>query len=175
MSWADAATLVALGSAAVDAVLIALLARPDQPDAASGTRFGLPLGAGLPPFTGTAVDMTRVTDADARGRLLLFVGNACHSCHPLVADLATLDARERSGLLIIVVDRAPAAGADLADALTFMPRSQVMLDPVREIADRMAMPGVPFLYAIDLSGRVRAKSAISSAVLVRSLSKYSNL
>lgn len=172
MNWVDAGILLALGFAAVDGVLIALLARPEREDPASGTRFGLPLGAGLPPFAGTTLAGTSLCDADARGRLLLFVGNACHSCHPLVADLATLDSRERSGLLVIVVDPSPADGTNLADALAFMPPSQVSLDPARQIADRVAMPGVPFLYAIDLSGRVRAKSAVSSAELVRSLSKY---
>ncbi len=173
MSWLDAGVVFALGLAAVDGVLIALLARsPEDDSGASGTRFGLPIGAALPSFVANACNGRQVTEASAHGRLLLFVGNDCHSCHPLVAELAAIDSRERSGLLIIVVDPVSKGHDNVVQALAFMPQQLVIYDPAREIADRLAMPGVPFLYAIDLHGRVRAKHAVFSAELVRSLVKF---
>jgi hypothetical protein len=164
--------LFALGLAVVDGFLIALLARIPADDARIGTRLGLPLGVALPPFVAQALDGSSVSHEQARGRLLLFLGSACSACDPLVNELAAAESRDRALLLIVVVDPIPSARESILESLAFMPPASVIHDPARTIAVRMAMPGSPFVYAVDTGGRIRAKHAVESLERLRSLERF---
>jgi hypothetical protein len=175
VNWLEVGVLFALGLAVVDGFLIALLARTPGDDPRSGTRHGLPLGAALPAFMAQALDGSAVSHDHARGRLLLFLGSACHACDPLVSELAAAESRDRALLLIVVVDPIPSASESILESLAFMPPARVVHDPARTIADRVAMPGLPFVYAVDTGGRIRAKHGVPSLERLRSLARFAGV
>lgn len=174
MTWTEAGVVLAAGLAALDALLLAVLARTEEP--LSDTAHGLPLGTDLPAFTALAVDGSPLSEHDAYGKLVLFLGTRCPSCQPLARELQRAEAQDWPTLLTVVVDR----GADSADAsllaeLAFLPAFRLVHDRTRALSARLAMPGIPFVYAIDRRGRIRAKKAVRSIETLRAVARATGL
>lgn len=133
------------------------------------TREGLPLGAAIPAFDAAALDGSRATERDAASRLLLFLGASCRPCHLAARELAMVETSVLRKLLIVVTGDPSPVGDNLFDLLGFMPRNLVTHDQKREVAERLAITTTPFVYAIDRSGRVRAKSLTVTAKTLKTL------
>lgn len=170
MSTAEALALVALALSIVNAVALAILLR-GVAGSAAGTQRGLPVGVALPSFTGRAQDGSLLSEADAVGVVLLFLGASCRHCHVVARELRVQDRRVLPPLLIGVIDD-PVNTDDLFALLDFIPPRSVFVDPERAIADRLGVPGSPFAYAIDRQGRVRAKRAAVDATAVITLNRF---
>ncbi len=169
MTFIEAAVAAAVLLGLANTAVLLLLVRIASQEPAMETQKGLPLGSALPAFDTTALDGTRVTEKDATSHLVLFLGASCRPCHQVARELATAETKLLAQLFILVTGDAPRLGDNLFDLLAFMPRNVVAHDPRRELADRLGMPGTPFVYAIDPTGRVRAKTLNVSAARLDSL------
>lgn len=163
-----------LGVAVINALTIALLARVEEP--ASDTAFGLPLGAPIPEFECVDIRGNALTEKDVFGRLVLFLGTRCSACPDIATQVCETSALERALILVVVVNR----GEDLAKVemmreLTDVPGLVLVDDLSRRITERLAVPGVPFAYAIDGTGHVRAKRAVRSIETLRSTARATRL
>lgn len=166
--------LCALGLAALDAVLLALLSRTDE--TLSDTAHGLPLGTALPTFAATAVDGSSVTERHAFGKLVLFLGTRCNPCLALARELQGAELADRAALLVIVADRGDEPDdANLLSELAFMPPAQVVHDRTRALTERLAMPGVAFAYGVDRRGSIRAKRTVRSLAVMRRVLRLRSL
>jgi hypothetical protein len=173
MTWIEAGVLFVLGLSAIDGLLLAVLARTEEP--LSDTAHGLPMGTDLPVFTAHATDGSVITERDAFGKLILFLGTRCPSCHVIARELQQAQG-DRPTLLTVVADRgADTGGSDLLADLAFLPASQLVHDHTRAVTERLAMPGIPFVYAIDSGGRVRAKRAVVSIETLRAAARATGL
>jgi hypothetical protein len=153
-------------SLANSAVIISLIRTANGPNE---TPQGLPIGASLPSFEITNLAGARTTESEVAGRLLLFLGASCRPCHGVARELAGAKASLVQRLSILVIGDVPAEGDDLLDILRFMPANRVAHDPGHVVAERLAVFGTPFAYAIDRSGNVQAKTVASSIAHLREL------
>jgi hypothetical protein len=166
MTWSELGVVCALGLAALDGVLLAALARKEE--SLSDTEHGLPLGTAIPAFEAVALDGSSVTEQHAFGKVVLFLGTQCQPCHQLAHELRRAQPAERASLLTIVADRGDdPPGADILSELDFLPGSRVIHDRPRFLTERLAMPGLPFAYAVDRRGSIRAKRAVRSVETLR--------
>jgi hypothetical protein len=138
-------------------VAVVLLVRAAQAEIGE-TPQGLPLGAAVPAFDTPNLAGSRATEREAAAHLLLFLGASCRPCHQAARELATAETKLLRRLLILVTGEPPRLGDNLFDLLAFMPRAGIAHDPTHEIADRLGVSATPFVYALDRTGRVRAKS-----------------
>lgn len=159
-------SVLVLGIANTVAVLV--LVRSAR-ETLTETTQGLPLGAALPPFSASTLDGARATERNAAARLLLVLGISCRPCHQVARELAITEHDLVSRLLILVTGEESRGGDNLLELLAFMPGGQVARDPRHEIADRLAVPATPFVYAVDAAGRVRAKGLSASAAALGAL------
>jgi len=174
MTWTELGVVFAVGLAAVDGVLLAVLARTEEN--LSDTDHGLPLGTALPTFEAVALDGSSVTEQHAFGKVVLFLGTRCQPCHQLARELRQTEPDERATLLTIVADRGEdPPDADLLSELAFLPGSGVIHDRARLLTERLAMPGLPFAYAVDLRGSIRAKRAVRSVETLRGAARATGL
>lgn len=172
LSPADIVSVLALALSVANTAAIVVILRTSVSDPSMGTRQGLPLGAALPAFAATAQDGRTISDADARGALLLFLGAGCRSCHAVAAELQALEPALIPRLVVSVVDEPAQGSDDLFTKLDFVRPSEVFADPQRHVADRLAVPGTPFVYAVDRQGRIRAKAAASTAARLTQLRRF---
>jgi len=174
MTWTEAGVFCALGLAALDGILLAVLARTEENP--SDTEHGLPLGTAFPAFEALALDGSSVTETHAFGKLVLFLGTQCQPCHQLARELEGAEPQERAWLLTIVADRGEdPPGADLLSELAFLPASRVIRDRARFLTERLAMPGLPFAYGVDRRGSIRAKRAVRSLETLRGAARATGL
>lgn len=157
----------------VNTVAIVFIMRASVSSSALGTRSGLPLGSALPAFVTSGLNSEGLTDADARGRVLLFLGANCRPCHAVARELQTLEGTALPPLLIGILDKPAGHFDDLATVVGSI-GVPVFRDPTRDVADRSAVPGTPFAYAIDSSGRVRAKTPATSVERLRSIARFAS-
>jgi hypothetical protein len=169
MTVADAAATAAVVLGLANTVVLLLLVRSAAQGVVVETRKGLPLGAALPAFEVSALDGRRVTEQDAASHLLLFLGASCRPCHQIARELASAEAQLFQRLLIMVTGDPPRLGDNIFELLGSVPGNHVAHDSTREIADRLGMPGTPFVYAVDPTGRIRAKSLNISATSLHAM------
>lgn len=172
LSPADVVSGLALALSVANTAAIVVILRTSGSDLSMGTRQGLPLGAALPAFEATAQDGRTITDGDARGALLLFLGASCRSCHAVAAELQALEPARLPRLVVAVLDRPVQGSDDLFTLLDFVRPSEIFADPERHVADRLAVPGTPFAYAVDRQGRIRAKAPASTAARLAQLRRF---
>ena len=172
--WTDVAVVVVLGVAVANAVTIALLARVEEP--VSDTASGLPLGAPIPEFRCVDVRGHTLTEKDVFGKLVLFLGTRCSACPDVARQLREADASERALIVVVVANRGEdVTKIDLIRELTDLPGIVVVDDESRLVVERLAVPGVPFAYAIDRTGHVRAKRAVRSIETLRATARATKL
>ena len=104
-------------------------------------------------------------------RFRLQRGVAKH-CYAVARELQTHDRGSLPRLIIGVIDSEPDGESGLIGLLDFVSAGQVFEDPERATADRLAVPGSPFVYAIDREGRVRAKQAAIDALSIVRLKRF---
>ncbi len=153
-------------------VLLMLLRHIAGGQPALREKHSLPIGAGLPVFSVHARDGSVVDDARACDHVLLFLGATCPSCHAVAAELQTSDPTTLPKLLIAVVDRSADTEPNINERLQGVHAAAIFDDPDRLVANRLAVPGTPFAYAIDADGTVRGKQPATSVDRIRSLARH---
>lgn len=172
--WTDVAAVLVLGVVAINAATIALLARVEEP--VSDTASGLPLGALIPEFRCVDVRGQAVTDKDVLGKLVLFLGTRCSACPDVARQVREASASERALILVVVANRGEdVTKIEMMRELTDLPGLVVVDDESRLVVERLAVPGVPFAYAIDRTGHVRAKRAVRSLETLRATARATKL
>lgn len=161
--------MVALTLSLLNTVAVVVCLRELASVRESRTSRGLPVLTPLPEFVAPRRDGSLFTTEKARGRVLLFLGADCTPCHEL-ADRLRGAQSELPPMVVAVTSRQEVDREDpFFGALDFLPTQDLFVDDERRVFTQLAVPGVPFAYAIDAAGRVRGREAPSSAYDLRKL------
>jgi methylamine dehydrogenase accessory protein MauD len=126
----------------------AQMQRPPQRRAMMGPTPGTP----VPGFAAHDTGGVAFSGAQLRGQpsVLLFLSPGCGPCQELASEMRAAAAGELPASLTVLTD--PGG----AEALRLPAAVRTVVDPAREIADALEVPGRPFGIAVDDGGIIRA-------------------
>ena len=124
----------------------------------SALALALPLVAAAetaPDFTAPTLNGKSVQLSDFRGRVVLldFWASWCGSCRTELPKLTALE-REVDGLVVLAVNLDAERSLVESFAAKVQLPARVLLDPRGSVADRYAIPALPWQVLVDAQGRI---------------------
>ena len=119
---------------------------------------GPALGAAPPPFQTTDIDGAPVTiGGPGEAQLLLFVSPGCGVCKQVLPSVGVVAATAHMTPYVLTD-----AGGLPADGVLASRPATARVVPATDIAPAYAVPGTPFVVALDDQGVVRAKGLVNN-------------
>lgn len=161
---------LALALAGMNSVLLLLVVREVGVLKIAGSRkSGLRFNTRLPQLTALSLAGTTITSEQIWGRVLLFVSPECERCHDLASDLSRLAPDGIPPLVVGVSSRGEPEEAQLRTEFAFLPPDRIFVDPKREIFGELEVPGTPYAYVVNGSGRIRGSGVVGSVAELQHL------